>query len=180
MSGESVEVEIRSLFADLKTDKVESLLIQLSDWGLNIRMFLNGDNLELDLIKNFKGYEVTFVDHSDKEPVQLNEVSELIQILNITQALILPISKSLILSNRNTCDIALKRKYGRLKGIPRTHLLMHVKDPWIRSILFAVSGLMLAVGFIKMKDQVQSLMVITAGLVSLAVVISKDPDQDLK
>ena len=84
MSVESVEVEIRSLFADLKTDKVESLLIQLSDWGLNIRMFLNGDNLELDLIKNFKGYEVTFVDQSDKEPVQLNEVSELIQILNIT------------------------------------------------------------------------------------------------
>ena len=57
---------------------------------------------------------------------------------------------------------------------------MHVKDPWIRSILFALSGLMLAVGFIKMKDQVQSLMVITAGLVTLAVVISKDPDQDLK
>ena len=57
---------------------------------------------------------------------------------------------------------------------------MHVKDPWIRSILFALSGLMLAVGFIKMKDQVQSLMAITAGLVSLAVVISKDPDQDLK
>ena len=84
MSVESVEVEILSLFANLKTDKVESLLIQLSDWGLNIRMFLNGDNLELDLIKNFKGYEVTFVDQSDKEPVQLNEVSELIQILNIT------------------------------------------------------------------------------------------------
>ena len=57
---------------------------------------------------------------------------------------------------------------------------MHVKDPWIRSILFALSGLMLALGFIKMKDQVQSLMVITAGLVSLAVVISRDPDQDLK
>ena len=57
---------------------------------------------------------------------------------------------------------------------------MHVKDPWIRSILFALSGLMLAVGFIKMKDQVQSLMVITSGLVSLAAVISKDPDQDLK
>ena len=57
---------------------------------------------------------------------------------------------------------------------------MHVKDPWIRSILFVLSGLMIAVGFIKMKDQVQSLMVITAGLVSLAAVISKDPDQDLK
>ena len=84
MNEEDIEVKIRSLFADLKTDKVESLLIQLSDWGLNIRMFLNGDNLELDLIKNSKGYEVTFVDHSNKEPVQVNEVSELIQILNIT------------------------------------------------------------------------------------------------
>ena len=84
MNEEDIEFEIRSLFADLKTDNVESLLIQLSDWGLNIRMFLNGDNLELDLIKNSKGYEVTFVDHSNKEPVQVNEVSELIQILNIT------------------------------------------------------------------------------------------------
>ena len=84
MNEEDIEVEIRSLFADLKTDNVESLLIQLSDWGLNIRMFLNGDNLELDLIKNSKGYEVTFVDHNDKDPVQLNEITELIQILNIT------------------------------------------------------------------------------------------------
>ena len=56
---------------------------------------------------------------------------------------------------------------------------MYVKDPWIRSVLFALSGLMLAVGFIKMKEQVQSLMVITGGLVSLAIVISKDPNQDL-
>ena len=59
-------------------------------------------------------------------------------------------------------------------------MLRHVKDLWIRSSVFALSGLMLAVGFIKMKDQVQSLMVITAGLVSLAAVVSKDPDQDLK
>ena len=71
-------------FADLKKDTVESLLIQFSDWGLNIRMFLNGDNLELDLIKNSKGYEVTFIDYKDKEPVQVNEISELIQILNIS------------------------------------------------------------------------------------------------
>ena len=56
---------------------------------------------------------------------------------------------------------------------------MHVKDPWIRSVLFALSGLMLAVGFIKIKDQVQSLMVITGGLVSLAIVVSKDPNQDI-
>ena len=84
MNGENVELAIRSLFADLKKDKVESLLIQCSDWGINIRMFLNGDNLELDLIKNLKGYEVTFVDQRDKAPVQVNEISELIQILNVT------------------------------------------------------------------------------------------------
>ena len=56
---------------------------------------------------------------------------------------------------------------------------MHVNDPWIRSVLFALSGLMLAVGFIKMKDQVQSLMVITVGLTSLAIVVSKDPNQNM-
>ena len=56
---------------------------------------------------------------------------------------------------------------------------MHVNDPLIRSILFALSGLMLAVGFIKMKDQVQALMVITVGLISLATVVSKDPNQDM-
>ena len=84
MNGESVEIEIRTLFADLKKDIVESLLIQFSDWGLNIRMFLNGVSLELDLIKNLKGYEGTFVDHRDKKSVQVNEISELIQILNIT------------------------------------------------------------------------------------------------
>ena len=84
MNGENVELAIRSLLADLKKDKVESLLIQCSDWGINIRMFLNGDNLELDLIKNLKGYEVTFVDQRDKRPVQVNEISELIQILNVT------------------------------------------------------------------------------------------------
>ena len=56
---------------------------------------------------------------------------------------------------------------------------MYVKDLWIRSVLFALSGLMLAVGFIKIKEQTQSLMVITAGLVSLAIVVSKDPNQDV-
>ena len=56
---------------------------------------------------------------------------------------------------------------------------MYVKDLWIRSVLFALSGLMLAVGFIKIKEQTQSLMVITAGLVSLAIVVSKNPNQDV-
>ena len=61
-------------------------------------MFLNGDSLELDLIKNLKGYEVTFVDHRDKEPVQVN-VSELIQILNITSGFKFDSVKSVILES---------------------------------------------------------------------------------
>ena len=55
---------------------------------------------------------------------------------------------------------------------------MHVKDPWIRSALFGTSGLMLAIGVIKMQDQVKALTVITGGLASLAVVLSKDPRED--
>lgn len=63
MDGEEIEAAIRSLFADLKKDNVESLLIQSSYWGFNIRMFLNGDILELDLIKFLSVYEVTFIDN---------------------------------------------------------------------------------------------------------------------
>ena len=47
-------------------------------------MFLSGENLEFDLIKNFMRYQVAFIDHRDKELVQVNEISEIIQILNIT------------------------------------------------------------------------------------------------
>ena len=84
MDGEAIEANLRSLFSDLKKDKVESLLIQCSDWGINLRMFLNGDIVELDLIKNLEGYEVTFVDNREKQPVQVTELSELIQILDIS------------------------------------------------------------------------------------------------
>ena len=44
---------------------------------------------------------------------------------------------------------------------------------------FVLSGLMLAVGFIKIKERVQSLMVIAAVLVSHAIIDSKEPNQDL-
>ena len=44
---------------------------------------------------------------------------------------------------------------------------------------FALSGLMLVVGFIKVKERVQSLMVIAVVLVSHAIIDSKEPNQDL-
>ena len=43
MDGAQVEETIRTLFTDLKEDKVESLLVQCADWGLNVRMFLNNE-----------------------------------------------------------------------------------------------------------------------------------------
>ena len=83
MDGVQIEETIRSLFADLKEDKVESLLIQCADWGINVRMFLNGEIVELDLLKNYEGYEVTFVDNRDKGPAQIDELGDLLQLLAV-------------------------------------------------------------------------------------------------
>ena len=60
MDGARIEETIRTLFTDLKEDKVESLLVQCADWGINVRMFLDNEIVELDLLKNF--LEVTFVE----------------------------------------------------------------------------------------------------------------------
>ena len=58
MDGVQIEETIRSLFTDLKEDKVESLLIQCADWGINVRLFLNGEIVELDLLKNYEGMKL--------------------------------------------------------------------------------------------------------------------------
>ena len=84
MDGALIEETIRTLFTDLKEDKVESLLVQCADWGINVRMFLNGEIVELDLLKNYEGYEVTFVEESDKEPAQIDELADLIQLLKVS------------------------------------------------------------------------------------------------
>ena len=84
MDAAQNEETIRSLLTELKKDKVESLLVQCADWGINVRMFLNGDVVELDLMKNYEGYEVTFVDNRDKQPAQIDELSDLIQLLQIS------------------------------------------------------------------------------------------------
>jgi hypothetical protein len=84
MDAAQTKETIRSLLTELKKDKVESLLVQCADWGINVRMFLNGDVVELDLMKNYEGYEVTFVDNRDKQPAQIDELSDLIQLLQIS------------------------------------------------------------------------------------------------
>ena len=56
MDSNETEETIRNLFNACESDKVESLLVQCADWGINIRMFLSGQLLELDLMKNYEGY----------------------------------------------------------------------------------------------------------------------------
>ena len=84
MEETEIESTIRALFADLKQDKVRSLLVQCADWGINVRMLLNDQTVELDLIKNYEGYEVTFVDEPEKTPAQIDEFSDLIELLQIS------------------------------------------------------------------------------------------------
>ena len=83
MNTTNVEENLRSLFKGLKKDKVESLLVHHSDWGINIRMLLNGDIFELDLINNLGGYELSIVGCEDTPPMQVDELSKLAQLLQL-------------------------------------------------------------------------------------------------
>ena len=83
MNRTEIEEAIRSLFTALKQDKVESLLVHHSDWGINIRMFLNGDIFELDLINNLGSYELSVVGCEGKPPMQIDELSKLIHLLQL-------------------------------------------------------------------------------------------------
>ena len=84
MHATQIEDTVLSLFTDLKQDKVESLLVQCADWGINLRMFLNGEILELDLLKNYEGYEMTFVEERDKGSAQIDELPDLLQLLKVS------------------------------------------------------------------------------------------------
>ena len=65
MNVTNTEETLRSLFNGLKRDKVESLLVHHSDWGINIRMFLNGDMFE------------------EIPPMQIDKLSKLTQLLQL-------------------------------------------------------------------------------------------------
>ena len=84
MDGARIEETIRTLFTDLKENKVESLLVQCADWGINVRMFLDNEIVELDLLKNYEGYQVTFVEERGKEPVQIDDRADLIRLLKVS------------------------------------------------------------------------------------------------
>ena len=83
MNMKNAEETLRSLFNGLKRDKVESLLVHHSDWGINIRMFLNGNIFELDLVKNLGGYKLSIVGREDTPPMQIDKLSKLTQLLQL-------------------------------------------------------------------------------------------------
>ena len=83
MNVTNAEETLRSLFNGLKRDKVESLLVHHSDWGINVRMFLNGNIFELDLIDNLGGYELSIAGREDTPPMQIDQLSKLTQTLQL-------------------------------------------------------------------------------------------------
>ena len=84
MSDKQKEEIIRSQLESLKNDKVESLLVQNTDWGVNVRMFLDGHLYELDLVSNWDGYEIIFVDDQERDTVQIDELEDLVSVLGVT------------------------------------------------------------------------------------------------
>lgn len=83
--GDKQKEEInRSQLENLTNDKVESLLVQATDWGVNIRIFLNGDPYELDPISNWDGYKITLIDDSDRDTVKLDKLVDLVSVLRVS------------------------------------------------------------------------------------------------
>ena len=75
---------VRSQLENLKNDKVESLLVQNTDWGINIRMFLNDELYEIDLVANWDGYEVIFVDDGQRDTIQIDELEDLVSVIDLS------------------------------------------------------------------------------------------------
>ena len=84
MNDKQKEEIVRSQLENLKNDKVESLLVQNTDWGINVRMFLNDQLYELDLVTNWDGYEVTFVDDDERDTIQIDELEDLVSVMGVS------------------------------------------------------------------------------------------------
>ena len=84
MSEKQKEEIIRSQLENLKNDKVESLLVQATDWGINVRMFLNDKPYELDFVSNWDGHEVAYVNDPTRGTVQIDELEDLVSVLGVS------------------------------------------------------------------------------------------------
>lgn len=81
MNSLEMENEIRSLLGSADFGAMEGLLVDSADWGVNIRMTLNDHFVEVDLIKNWDGFEMILLDDQNRNSVQIDEIQDIVQIL---------------------------------------------------------------------------------------------------
>ena len=77
-----MENEIRALLSRADIGRLEGLLVDSADWGVNIRMTLNDQFVEVDLIKNWDGFEMILLDEQNRNSVQIDEIQDILQVLN--------------------------------------------------------------------------------------------------
>ena len=83
MNSLEMENEIRALLSRADIGRLEGLLIDSADWGVNIRMTLNDQFVEVDLIKNWDGFEMILLDEQNRNSVQIDEIQDILQVLSL-------------------------------------------------------------------------------------------------
>ena len=83
MNSLEMENEIRALLSRADIGRLEGLLVDSADWGVNIRMTLNDQFVEVDLIKNWDGYEMILLDEQNRNSVQIDEIQDILQVLSL-------------------------------------------------------------------------------------------------
>ena len=81
MNSLDMENEIRRLLGTADIGTMEGLLVDSADWGVNIRMTLNNHFVEVDLIKNWDGFEMILLDDQNRNSVQIDGIQDIVQIL---------------------------------------------------------------------------------------------------
>ena len=76
-----MENEIRVLLGNGEIGTLEGLLVDSADWGVNIRMMLNEHFVEVDLIKNWDGFEMILLDDQNRNSIQIDELKDILQVL---------------------------------------------------------------------------------------------------
>lgn len=82
MNSLEMESEIRALLDNADIGALEGLLVDAADWGVNIRMTLNDQFVEVDLIKNWDGFEMILLDDQKRNSIQIDELRDMLQILS--------------------------------------------------------------------------------------------------
>ena len=81
MNSTEMERKVRDLLSRGEIGAMEGLLVDAADWGVNIRMTLNSQFVEIDLIKNWDGFEVIMLSDQERNTVQIDELNDLLQVL---------------------------------------------------------------------------------------------------